>query len=72
MSGTAATQPRCIWKTLRSLNRLYLTGYSSGGGGTSTEAMRSALVLCILLAAGPLAAQETGDISTVIVPVSGS
>lgn len=34
--------------------------------------MRFPLVLCILLAAGPLAAQDAGDIATVIVPVVGS
>jgi hypothetical protein len=34
--------------------------------------MRVVLVLCILLVAGPLAAQDPGDIATVIVPVVGN
>lgn len=34
--------------------------------------MRVALVLCILLVAGSLAAQDAGDIATAIVPVVGS
>src|SRR5688572_25375975 len=34
--------------------------------------MRVALVLCILLVAGPLAAQDPGDVATVIVPVVGN
>ena len=34
--------------------------------------MRFALVICSLVVAGPLAAQDAGDIATAIVPVVGS